>query len=383
MKKRLFVDIDGTLARFHDVDKTFIEAMWQPGFYTGLKPFENMIEGIKTFVKNNPDVEVYVLSAVLDTDPPFVVDEKNEWLDKYLPEIPSERRIFTRAGENKADYIGELGPNDYLIDDYNKNLSEFELAGGNSIKFRNDVNHQGKGAYGGEIGPLWQGNIVAYDDEPTKIAEKIDEFIFGVQRERELFISSSDNNDNRSEAISEESPRSVRGQNGPFSRDGFEELFGDVLEQEKKDGLIIVGPKKQLDEQIELANQGKSVYASQEVDLSYAEMKRLFREVEKTRSIHVEGRVVISSDSFDQEYSLDSRTYCFSSNNKAFIPNMGGYSIYASSLDGVDRMVRLEQYMAAEQGGSNGWKIERCYMLKEQFDKANRVVANHDKDVER
>lgn len=170
MKKRLFLDMDGTLARFHDVDKNFIEAMWQQGFYTGLKPFENMVKGVKAFIKEHPDVEVYVLSAVLDTDPPFVVSEKNAWLDKYLPEIPMDRRIFTRAGENKAVYIGEIGPNDYLLDDYNKNLHEFEAAGAHAIKFRNDVNHQGKGAYGGETGPLWGGSIVSFDDPPEAIA---------------------------------------------------------------------------------------------------------------------------------------------------------------------------------------------------------------------
>lgn len=170
MKKRLFLDMDGTLAQFHDVDKTFIEAMWQPGFYTGLKPFENMVEAIKLFINKHPDVEVYVLSAVLDTEPPFVVDEKNEWLDKYLPEIPKERRIFTRAGENKANYIGEIGPSDYLVDDYNKNLHEFEAAGARSIKFRNNINHQGKGAYGGEKGALWGGQIISYDAAPAAIA---------------------------------------------------------------------------------------------------------------------------------------------------------------------------------------------------------------------
>lgn len=41
---------------------------------------------------------------------------------------------------------------------------------------------------------------------------------------------------------------------------------------------------------------------------------------------------------------------------------MGGYSIYASAIDGSDPMVRLENYMAAERGGEDGWKIERCYM---------------------
>lgn len=173
MKKRLFLDMDGTLARFHDVDKQFIEAMWQQGFYAGLKPFENMVNAVKFFIKQHPDVEVFILSAVLDTVPPFVADEKNEWLDKYLPEIAWENRIFIPAGENKADALGVLDEDDYLLDDYNKNLYEFEAAGGFSIKFRNDVNHQGKGAYGGEKGALWQGPMVSYDSSPEEIAEQL------------------------------------------------------------------------------------------------------------------------------------------------------------------------------------------------------------------
>lgn len=182
MKKRLFLDMDGTLARFHDVDKHFIEAMWQPGFYTGLKPFENMVEGVKQFIKKHSDVEVYVLSAVLETEPPFAEAEKNEWLNRFLPEIPPERRIFTRAGENKAEALGSIGPNDYLVDDYNKNLVEFEAAGAHSIKFRNDVNHQGRGAYGGEAGPLWSGNIVSYDSSPSLICDSLVSMICEKQK---------------------------------------------------------------------------------------------------------------------------------------------------------------------------------------------------------
>ena len=33
MKKAVYIDMDGTLARFHDADKIFIEAMWTPGVY--------------------------------------------------------------------------------------------------------------------------------------------------------------------------------------------------------------------------------------------------------------------------------------------------------------------------------------------------------------
>lgn len=71
--------------------------------------------------------------------------------------------------------------------------------------------------------------------------------------------------------------------------------------------------------------------------------------------------VVITEDSFDRKYPLESRSYVVSSDNKAFIPGMGGYSIYAGSLDGTDPCVRLERYLE-EEGNKNGWKIDYCYI---------------------
>ena len=107
----------------------------------------------------------------------------------------------------------------------------------------------------------------------------------------------------------------------------------------------------------------RAIYAEPEkVEMSYNELKSRFREVEKEGKEHLEGYITFTPDSFTQPYSEESRTYVVSSDNKAFIPNMGGYSIYGSSLDGEDSMVRLDQYMAAEYGGKNGWKIEKCYL---------------------
>ena len=72
--------------------------------------------------------------------------------------------------------------------------------------------------------------------------------------------------------------------------------------------------------------------------------------------------VVFTQDSFEKEYSEESRSYIVSSDNKAFLDGMGGYSIYSSSLDGSDVGVRLEAYMAEEHGGKDGWKVEYCYI---------------------
>lgn len=101
--------------------------------------------------------------------------------------------------------------------------------------------------------------------------------------------------------------------------------------------------------------------------ITYAELAAAFRkhEREATDGTHLTGYIVFTEDSFMEPYGLEARTYRVSSNNKAYQPNMGGYSIYGSAIDGSDPMIRLEGYMAAEKGGRNGWRVEYCYLETE------------------
>lgn len=171
--KRLFVDMDGTLARFHD-QVNYLERMFEKNFFWDLKPFENMIEGIKQFIQLHPDVDVYILSAAVNGEPPYCEQEKHAWLDKYLPEIPKENRIFTKMGHRKAEFIpGGLTKDDYLLDDYNKGLHQFMYDGGSAIKCHNNINQKGLGAYGGQCGNLWVGPMVHIADKPALIAAEI------------------------------------------------------------------------------------------------------------------------------------------------------------------------------------------------------------------
>lgn len=112
-----------------------------------------------------------------------------------------------------------------------------------------------------------------------------------------------------------------------------------------------------------------------ERDMPYSELKALFRQAEN-EGRHLAGYVTFTEDSFDKKYPLASRTYVIGSNNKAFQSGMGGYSIYASSVDKSDPLVRLERYMRDEQGGSDGWKIERCY-IREVTPLVNMIVADN------
>lgn len=108
----------------------------------------------------------------------------------------------------------------------------------------------------------------------------------------------------------------------------------------------------------------RAIYAEPEPkEMTYQEMKQRFWEAEKSGTGHLVGRIVFTEDSFDKPYSELSRTYEISSNNKAFQSGMGGYSIFGRCLDGTDPCLRMEGYMAAEMGGSHGWKIEKCFLM--------------------
>ena len=98
--------------------------------------------------------------------------------------------------------------------------------------------------------------------------------------------------------------------------------------------------------------------------MTYNEMKKYLREFNKTHDFtkeSINGYVVITQDSFNAEYTEEERTYEVSSDNKAFIPGMLGYSIYGNCLDGKDRGVRMDNYLEEEHNGG-GWKVERCYI---------------------
>lgn len=100
----------------------------------------------------------------------------------------------------------------------------------------------------------------------------------------------------------------------------------------------------------------------------YSEVKQIFQELKRTSprddlTVHI----TFTEDSFSKVYPLLSRTYRVSSDNKAFWPNMGGYSIFGYCLDGTDQGVRLDWYMA-EEGIHKGWQVEDCYILERMRD---------------
>lgn len=139
MKVNLFLDMDGTLAKFY-ANPNYMEKMFEPNYFATLKPYA-IVNTIKEIIKEMSIVKVMVLSACVDTE--YCETEKQTWLDCYLPEIPQENRAFCKVGENKTDLAKLLvGKDDIniLLDDYSVNLEQWKEQGWVAIKFINGMN---------------------------------------------------------------------------------------------------------------------------------------------------------------------------------------------------------------------------------------------------
>ena len=101
--------------------------------------------------------------------------------------------------------------------------------------------------------------------------------------------------------------------------------------------------------------------------MTFEELRNYICEYNRTHNWVIEtikAVVVFTPDSFDKEYSEESRSYEFRSDNKTF-RNCCSNSLYASCLDGTDQGVRLDYYMEY-YGRENGWKVDYCYLIEEE-----------------
>lgn len=137
-KATIFFDMDGVLAKWNE--QASIEETAQRGYFLQREPEEKMIRVVKRISEN---FDVNILSSVYQDD--HSIKEKIEWLQKVG--LEGIGQIFVPYGDNKADYI-QPGYN-FLVDDFTKNLREFERIPGNfGIKFYNGINGT-KGSWDG------------------------------------------------------------------------------------------------------------------------------------------------------------------------------------------------------------------------------------------
>ncbi|MCC8028009.1 MAG: hypothetical protein LIP16_22220 [Clostridium sp.] len=185
-KQRLFVDMDGTLAVFTPVNT--LETLYEQGYFLNQAPHEKVVQAIKYIIANYPDIEVNILSAYL-TDSKFALQEKNEWLDRHLPEIENSNRIFVPCGsDKKAGIVGGIRSNDFLLDDYTRNLNDWQPPA-RGIKLLNAINH----THGS-----WEFDRIRYDRSPLELADGIAAVMRG---ERQIFDEKVETAEIKTEAV--------------------------------------------------------------------------------------------------------------------------------------------------------------------------------------
>lgn len=168
-RKRVFVDMDGTAAKFTPVDT--LETLYEQGYFLNLEPIPNAVKAIRLLQAQAADIEVFILSSYL-SDSEYALQEKNEWLDKYLPEIDKGHRIFCPCGKSKKDAVpGGIRVSDHLLDDYTHNLMDWEPPA-IGIKLLNGINHS-RGT--------WRGSRISAENSPYIIVRKIMDVVAGKE----------------------------------------------------------------------------------------------------------------------------------------------------------------------------------------------------------
>lgn len=144
--KKIFLDLDGTLAKFN-VKNALARFAVEKGFFERLGAYK----GIETINEMAKAGNVYIISA----SPNVQADnDKMKWIAKYLFNIPLENIVICRVGENKAEIIKSqlnimIDKTTVLLDDYTKNLVEWESAGGVGIKRLTSVADNSTGKWKG------------------------------------------------------------------------------------------------------------------------------------------------------------------------------------------------------------------------------------------
>ena len=162
-KRRLFIDMDGTIVVWNG-DASF-EEVAAPGYFSNIAPMNNSLMAVKYLVTEMSDkYEIFILSSVFEDG--HSVRDKNIWLDKYLPEIDANHRIFVPYSRTKRDYVrevtGAIYDSDVLVDDFTKNLAAWHGVG---IKILNGIN----GSKG-----TWNGYVISHNMTPETMARAID-----------------------------------------------------------------------------------------------------------------------------------------------------------------------------------------------------------------
>lgn len=130
MESVIYIDMDGVLAKWNTAAS--IEDTYQPGYFL-MREAEASIKALLQLLQYK-GYNVCLLTAAYEEG--TAKADKRQWTFKNNINVPI---CFVPYGKNKANYVDKSMKN-ILIDDFTKNLREWESAGNIGIKFYNGIN---------------------------------------------------------------------------------------------------------------------------------------------------------------------------------------------------------------------------------------------------
>ncbi|MFW6025638.1 MAG: 5' nucleotidase, NT5C type [Candidatus Woesearchaeota archaeon] len=107
----------------------------EKGFFKNLKPIITNLTAIKRLIRKGYKVRILTTSPNKQAD-----KDKDKWLDTHLSEVKKRHRIYARPDTPKIEYVrASKRRYSILLDDYGKNVREWNKGGGYGIKVLNDI----------------------------------------------------------------------------------------------------------------------------------------------------------------------------------------------------------------------------------------------------
>lgn len=153
----IFFDMDGVLAQWNA--SASVEDTFKPDYFLTCE-LEPVVREVINILKKK--YRVKILSHAYGKD---AIHAKTKWLD--MMGLGNISKLFIPYGKPKTDYIWGPGKK-VLLDDFSKNLREWEEDGNIAIKFRNQIN----GTKG-----TWVGPSVRYSMSAEEIVDIIESTI--------------------------------------------------------------------------------------------------------------------------------------------------------------------------------------------------------------
>lgn len=148
--KNYYFDMDGVVALYDKSAYTGKNPKFlrkNEHYFLNLEPDRKMLEVIDNLYQKSRYTgnHIYLLTSISMNGAIFNehFHDKILWASKWLPYLSIESILISVTSKrNAVEYIKDhkLSQNDILIDDYNKNLKEWNEAGGTAVKYLNGIN---------------------------------------------------------------------------------------------------------------------------------------------------------------------------------------------------------------------------------------------------